>query len=164
MSDRGTADPVSVTESLDQKTVEYLPNEEAVRYVAQWRRQKPETGTPDAPPENEPIYRTLPIDDWAQIEAASTGATHIRTLIGDRLDGETDGITVGAASDGGEPRIAVHYTTWRGETGEETVPAASYEEILEATPITVTVTVTFQGQRHTQTIPVTVERTTGKRG
>lgn len=105
MPDRGTADPVSVTESLDfdDEDVEYLPSEEAVRYVAQWRRRKSGTGTPDAPPEKEPVYRTVPAEEWAEMWGPEIGADRVRRIVADRLDVATlasSSVDVGVRSDG----------------------------------------------------------------
>jgi len=103
---RGESTATVETESVEtDEDVTYIESENAVRYVAGWRRENfTQTGGED-PSEREPIYETKPFDEWAQRQclkaAGRAAADHVNSeldtdSVSSRLQNGVEGSDVAA--------------------------------------------------------------------
>lgn len=156
---RGESDAdLSVEAVEDDENVQFLEDEDAVRYVAGWRSVNREEIEEGEPPEREPVYETTEFDSWGRTQcvsaAAEAAAEHVRTELG------TDEVGGGIASGvPGEDLAAVVSTsttlTREGDVRYETDVA--FEALVAATPRTVEATYRLDGQEYGMSVPVYAE-------
>lgn len=147
---RGQSDAdveTSVTESDDDVT--YIAANDTVRYVARWRR------TGDGASLREPVYETVPFEQWTRTEnltaAARAAAAHADETLG------TDQVGYGIASDvdGRDTVALVSVKAVLDRDGELiTRPSVSFQELVAATPASVAVTYHLDGQTSQVDAPV----------
>jgi sirohydrochlorin ferrochelatase len=157
MPTRGRADPVSVEGEIDTPSgTEYLPEDHAVRYVAYLSARG------EDPPERESAYETLPFERWARTEAASFGKERVTDAVESELgENRRVGYAVGQHEEG--VAVVVEIGTMRDRDGTViSEPTIEYDRLCDLTPESVTATVRFAGQAHTETFPVVVSETEGQ--
>ncbi|PSQ46223.1 hypothetical protein BRD15_09710 [Halobacteriales archaeon SW_6_65_15] len=161
MADRGRADPVAVETTVERDEVEYLPEEDAVRYVAAWMHADHEAFVDGTNTEREPRYETTPFEQWAPTECARVGAERVLEVARDRLERGREEVRYGVSAEDGAETIHVEYSTVLGRDGTTvSEPTVDHDELVAATPASVTVTISFDGRTHTETIPVWVQHST----
>ncbi|WP_135828702.1 hypothetical protein [Halorussus halobius] len=144
---------VNATATVERDEVEYVPENDTVRYVAAYRST--DSGD-DSPPEREPVYETVPFDEWAETECASVAADRVNEVMADRLDGETDGVSAGVTKADGEMAVLVVHQTMSDREGDlVSEPTVSYERVKRVAPERVGVTVEFSGQTRSCVVSVT---------
>lgn len=147
---RGERDVTLETDVVeDDDAVEYVPAENAVRYVARRRHTNGEEIRDGEPPEREPVYETRPFDEWARTQcltaAAGASADHVEAELG--ADGVGGGITSGV--DGKEVAAFVSISTTLDRDGEAlSQPSIAFDELVAATPSTVHVTYRLADQAY----------------
>jgi hypothetical protein len=157
MADRGRADPVAVETAVERDEVEYLPEDDAVRYVAAWVHADHEAFVSGTNTEREPRYETTPFEQWAPTECAHAGAKRILEVARERLERGSDEVRYGVTTEDGTKVIHVEYSTVVGRDGTVTSePTVDHDELVAATPASVTATVSLGGRTHTETVPVWV--------
>lgn len=133
---------------------------EEVPYVKFLRHTNPEEIERGAVPEREPIWDTIPRSKWVRVESAHDAARNLN----DSLDRQFSSgqVVASVTSRNGDPyqkEISVKYTTVEHADGTVSSPAASFSQVENALPNTVS------GQagegRNAETvrgIPVTITR------
>ncbi|SFL04030.1 hypothetical protein SAMN04487950_2113 [Halogranum rubrum] len=144
---QGRADSLTVDETVvvDDPDLEYLPRKDAVRFPSLMNR------------DDVVAYDTTPFGRWSQLQCAEAGLDPVWTVVSERLGGNTDGLGRGAASS--FPGMVVelsHTTTVDSDGTVVSEPAVSFDEFLDITPASVTVTVALDRKTTTHTVPVNV--------
>ncbi|WP_049893565.1 hypothetical protein [Halogranum rubrum] len=144
---QGRADPLTVDETVvvDDPDLEYLPRKDAVRFPSLMSR------------DDVVAYDTTPFGRWSQLQCAEAGLDPVWTVVSERLGGNTDGLGRGAASS--FPGMVVELSHTTRVDSEGTVvsePVVPFDEFLDITPASVTVTVSLDGKEATHTVPVNV--------
>lgn len=154
---RGEDDPIE-TRAVEDEEVEYRPDEDAVRYVARRRHTNHEEVEDGEPPEREPVYETVPWEEWAATQcrsaAGSAAAEHANAALG--TDDVGGGITAGI--EGRDVAAFVSIQTvldWDGDVVHE--PDVGFEALVGATPRTVHATYVLDGQEYVLDAPVYAE-------
>ncbi|WP_435358422.1 hypothetical protein [Haloarchaeobius sp. DFWS5] len=129
----GAAEPISTTATVDRDSLDYLDDTDEIRYVARRRG-------------GEPVYESLPFDQWGDIETAHVGAS----AVSERLSAETPGLSTGVSTVERRKRLVVGYH------GDD---RAAFDRVVAQTPRAVTTTVSFAGREYSGTHPVVVART-----
>lgn len=125
----------------DDDEVEYLPGEEAVRYVKAWRSTERDDRSTDGLPEHEPVYTTVPADRWGRIQALSAAGEAAARHAADELD--ADGLSGGVTStiEGRDSTPIVTTSTLLDRSGDVVSrPSVTFEALVDATPGTAEVT------------------------
>ncbi|MFC4449941.1 hypothetical protein [Halorussus aquaticus] len=158
MTDRGRADPVSVEGEVERDAVEYLPENDAVRYVSAWVHSDHEAFVAGENTEREPRYATTPFDEWAPTECAHVGARHVLEVVRTRLERGSDDVSYTVGTENGSKVIYMTYSTTYGRNGSVfSEPSVDHDGLVEATPQSVTATISIDGRNHTETVPVIVK-------
>jgi len=154
---RPDGDPVSVERTITDPELDYLPEENAVRYPAYYRR----TGRgPDGQPTRTTIYETTPFADWGETECASVAADEVSAVADAAIDGDPR-LSVGITNREGEMAVTVQQTTTLNREGTVvSEPTTPFDRIVAVTPRSVDATVHLDGQTHATTVPVWVSETT----
>jgi hypothetical protein len=155
--DRGPLRPegesVAVERTISDPDLDYLPEQDAVRYPAYYKR----TGRgPDGQPTRTTLYETTPFEDWAATETASVAADEVSAVADERIDGEPT-LSVGITKR--EERMAVTAeltTTLNREGTVVSEPSTDFERVVAAVPRSVDTTIHFEGQTAERTVPVWV--------
>lgn len=143
---RATGEPVSVTRTITDDAIEYLPETDRVRYAR--------VSTPEGPDD----YETAPFERWASRRCASVGSDVVLPTIRDRVDTELTGIGKGVSSEYFGLAITVSATTTRNRDGEVvSEPSLSVDQLRAVTPRTIEATVRLSDREHTRGVPVFVE-------
>lgn len=161
MSDRGRADPISVTETVEPAAgTEYLPVDHDVRYVAYVQIDD------EDPPERESAYETISFEVWARGKCGGAANERVRAILREQLGAEnTPGTSWGRNREGDEDGIAVNVSldTMYDRDGELlSEPTVEYETVLEVAPRAVEATIRYAEQEHTETIPVWIRTSEGQ--
>lgn len=144
---QGRADPLTVDNPLvvDDADLEYLPEKNAVRFPSLMNQS------------GVVAYDTIPFGRWAQLKCAETGVDTVWNVVAGRLDGDPKEIGRGATSSFPGMVVELSHTTSVDDAGEVvSAPPVSFDELLDITPNSVTVTVALDGQKATHTVPVQV--------
>lgn len=153
---RGEHDPIDVRAVERDDEVEYLPETEAVRYVAAWRHANhDEVANGSAPPTREPVYETTSFEDWAATRCSSAAASAAADHANDALD--TDAVGGGIASavpDHALAAVLVVGTTLDREGNVVGESDVAFEALVDATPRTVTATYVLADREHERAVPV----------
>lgn len=158
MPDRGRADSVAVETAVERDEVEYLSEDDAVRYVAARVHADHEAFVAGTNTEREPRYETSPFEQWASTECARVGAKRVLEVVRGRLERGRDEVRYGVTKEDGEKAIHVEYSTVVGRDGTVTSePTVDHDELVAATPASITATISLDGRTHTETIPVWVQ-------
>ena len=101
---------------------------------------------------------THSFESWALGQCASAAVRRVDEVVEKRLGKEATGITVSAPRRSG---IVVGLRTHLSRGGDEiSEPNVDVDEVIPATPRSVTATVSFAGRDHRETFPVFVQRRT----
>lgn len=142
---RGEAEPVSVERTIRDEDFEYLPERDAVRYVAKYER-----GTP--------VYSTMSFERWGRIQSADVGAERVRAVLAESLD-DMEGVGTALTNRGEGLTITVGLNTTRDRDGEVIrEPSVGFERVVSLTPRTVDATVWLDDREHRESVDVWVER------
>ena len=154
---RPDGDPVAVERTITDPELDYLPEEDAVRYPAYYRR----TGRgPDGQPTRTTIFETTPFEDWGETECASVAADEVRAVVEPAVDGDPN-LSVGITNREGEMAVTVQQTTTLNRQGTVvSEPTTPFERVVAVTPRSVDATVHLEGQTHATTVPVWASETT----
>lgn len=133
----------------DEDNFEYFPQNRTYRYV------KARSG-------GEPVaYDTWSFEKWGRLTTATQGAMRAGTIAANRLGVEDVGS--GISSPPGDPQstdpsIVVQITKTLDRDGEVIEwPVATFSALKEASPRSVDVTLTLEGDTFSRTVPVYVE-------
>lgn len=169
---RGASDvEIEVREVEEDENVEYVEDDDAVRYVAAWRHvDRKEEGTAvedeqnetreDGPPERDPVFATTPFEHWGETRCLSAAGTAAAEHVNDELD--TDDVSGGiTATVEGEDRAAfVSVETTLNRDGEVVRESdVEFEELVAATPTTVEATYVLGDREYELAAPVYAEYT-----
>ncbi|GAA0229315.1 hypothetical protein ACFFQF_13145 [Haladaptatus pallidirubidus] len=153
---------ISVTESIEREEIEYLPENDSIRYVAAYRRGESgtEAGESNDPPESEPVYETIPFDDWAETGCASVGAKAVNSAMKRRL-GTADGLATGITHENGRRIISITHQTMLDRDGDVVSEShVKYERVKRVAPKQVRATISLDSKEHTSVVPIETEQTT----
>lgn len=166
--DRGRSDvSLDVHEVEDDGEVEYLADEHEVRYVAAHRypsreeaeeaRERGETVQP------EPRYDTTPADRWGKQRCRSAAAGAAAEHVREELDDENvhGGVTSGLTEDNEGVTVNTR-TTLDRECNVTYDSEVEYEELVAATPRTVTASYELGEFEHEMDVPVFARHTVEK--
>lgn len=154
---RPDGDPVAVERTITDPELDYLPEQDAVRYPAYYKR----TGRgPEGQPTRTTIYETTPFADWVVTESTSVGAEKVGSVARAALDGDSN-LSVGITKREDEMVIAARQTTTVNREGTVvSEPTTDFERVVAAVPRAVDVTIHFEGQTARRTVPVWVSEST----
>lgn len=166
--DRGQSDAeLDVHDVEDDENVEYLPEEHEVRYIAAHRypsrEEAEEAREQGETPEREPQYETTPADRWGKQSCRSAAAIAAAEHVQDELDTEeiSGGVTSGLTDDNEGVTVNTR-TTLDRECNVVHETDVDYEELVAATPRTVSASYEMDGFEYEMDVPVfarhTVER------
>lgn len=151
----GRGDPIELRAVEDDEDVEYLPGEEAVRYVAAWRSGDPGNRSEGDPPDREPVYETVPVERWARIQATSAAGSTAAERTGSRLGVDALGGGVTSRVEGRNSTPVVSSTTTKNRDGEVIDESpVSFSALVRATPASATVTYVVADRRFDHEMPV----------
>lgn len=154
---RGQSDADVETEGVeDDENVEYLPEEDAVRYVSAWRTTNPTEL--EEPPEREPVYDTVPFERWGKTNcvtaAARAAADHAAAELGVAELGS--GVSFGI--DGRDRAAFVSISTLYDREGDViSEPSVEFDALVAATPATVHATYRLEDQEYALEAPIYVQ-------
>lgn len=150
---RPEGEPVSVERTITDPDLEYLPDQDAVRYPAYYKR----TGRgPDGQPTRTTLYETTPFADWAATETASVAAEEVDAIADERIAGDPT-LSVGITNRDGEVAVTAQLTTVLNREGTVvSEPGTDFERVVAAVPRSVDTTIHFEGQTAGRTVPVWV--------
>lgn len=147
---------VEATTTVDRDGLEYVESNDTVRYVAGWQ-----TNHSGETPTRDPVYETVPFDEWVDAECASVAARRVGEAMGRRLDGNDDGVAVGVTAEDGERSVVVEHQTMLARDGDVvSEPAVSYERAKRVAPERAEVTLTFAGRTRECVVAVTTRKAT----
>lgn len=157
----GEAPARSVEAPVDRTGVKYLPDEDAIQYVAGWEHRDQKAFIRGKSTTRDPVYEMAPLDRWLQNESARIAMSHVDDLLADRLEGETEVSASVTSCDSDGPVVRVYLTELTLDPRGRVVRKASVEiqEVAEAAPASVTVKLTFTDQCFERSMPVTVVST-----
>lgn len=158
----GRGEPLTIQKVVDSDTVEYIESSDSVRFVARWRHvnhEAVENGS--EAPTREPVYETVPYEEWAPTECAHVGASAVFTAIEQRLDEQLTGIAVGVTTRDDEKVIVVHVETLLDRDGSVvSTPSADFDEVRGVAPSGVQATISLDSRNHSCNVSVLVSRAT----
>ncbi len=139
----------------DDANVDYLPADDAVRYVTGWRHTNPEEVEAGEKPEREPTYDTTPFDQWSERQcisaAAAAAADHVSDELG--IDGVGGGMT--STVSGADVAAYVSVETLLDRDGDVISAApVEFDALVAATPASVTATYRLDGRERELDAPV----------
>lgn len=141
---------------VEDDEVEYLSEDDAVRYVAARRRANQdavENGS--EPPTREPVYETTPFEEWAEIRCHSAAAQAAAEHANDELDTDEVGGGISSAVEGHDLVAAVAVRTVLDRDGEVVHGTdVEFQALVAATPATVTATYVLEGRERELSVPV----------
>ena len=147
---------VNATTTVEREEIEYVEENDTVRYVAAYGNPDETEGEDGSAPEREPIYETIPFGEWAEVECASVGSDRVWDAMVERLDGETEGISVSITREDGEPAILVGHQTRLNRDGDViSEPNVSYKHVKRVAPESAEVVLTLDGRTRSCVVPVT---------
>lgn len=166
--DRGQSDvELDVHDVEDDENVEYLPKEHEVRYVAAHRypsrEEAEEAREQGETPEREPQYDTTPADRWGKQRCRSAAVKAAAEHVQEELDTEniSGGVTSGLTKDNEGVTVNTR-TTLDRECDVVYDTDVDYEDLVAATPQTVSASYEMDGFEYEMDVPVfarhTVER------
>lgn len=157
---RGESDvALDVREVEVDEDVEYLADDDAVRYVAAWRHANHdavENGS--EAPTREPVYETTPFEDWAETRCVSAAAGAAAGHANDELDTDEVGGGITSAVQGHDLAAVVSVTTTLDREGDVVAGTdVDFEALVDAAPATVTATYVLEDREHELAAPVYAE-------
>lgn len=141
-----TTDPPGYSED---DNIEYFPENETVRFVFARNATGPVS------------FRTLPLEKFGAFRAAAVAIDPLRRTVADRLgtDDFESGITTPIGQEGGFEHVIILRVVVRIKDGRVVrITTARLEQVLEAAPGGVDVTLRFEGDVYRRTVPVYAER------
>lgn len=158
--DRGQSDvELDVHDVEDDEDVEYLPEENEVRYVAAHhyppREQAEEAREQGKTPEPEPRYDTTPADRWGKQRCRSAAAIAAAEHVQEELDAEniSGGVTSGLTDDNEGVTVNTR-TSLDRECNVVYDTDVEYEELVATTPRTVSASYEMDGFEYELDVPV----------
>lgn len=143
---RATGESVAVTREVDPVDSTYLPDSNRVEMTL---------GSGE-----HAVTDTVSFEVWAETEAALVAAEAAAAAARERLDGDaTLSAGIDADDDPGTVRsfVALDYRYDESET-LVAEPGVAFDEVVAATPESVSATVVFAGQEYADTVPIHVQR------
>lgn len=163
--DRGQSDvELDVHDVEDNEDVEYLPDEHEVRFVAAYRypsrEEAEEAREQGETPEREPQYDTTPADRWGKQRCRSAAATAAAEHLQEELDTEdiSGGVTSGPTDDNVGVTVNTR-TTLDRECDVVYDTDVDYEELVAATPRTVSASYEMDGFEYGMDVPIFARHT-----
>lgn len=162
---------IEIREVEDDEDVEYVEEDDAVRYVAAWRhvdREAEKTDVADeqnetredGPPERDPVFETTPFERWGETQCLSAAGTAAAEHVNDELDTDDVGGGITATVEGEDRAAFVSVETVLDRGGEVVhEPDVEFEELVAATPATVDVTYVLGEREYELAAPVYAEYT-----
>ena len=133
---------------------------EEIPYVKLLRHTNPKEVKKGAIPEREPIWDTISRPKWIRVEAAHDGAKKVNDMLNQKFSSSQ--IVAAVTSRNGDPyqkEISVKYTTIEHADGTVSSPPASFPEVENILPSTVSGQAgEGQDAEIIETIPVTITR------
>ena len=163
--ERGQSDvELDVHDVEDDEDVEYLPEEHEVRYVAAHhyppREEREEARKQGETPDPEPQYDTTPADRWGKQRCRSAAAVAAAEHVQEELDAEniSGGVTSGLTDDNEGVTVSTR-TTLDRECDVVYDTDVAYEELVSATPRTVSASYEMDGFEYEMGVPVFARHT-----
>lgn len=155
---RGQSDVDVETEAVeDDENVEYLPEEDAVRYVSAWRTTNL-TELEEEPPEREPVYDTVPFDRWGKTNCVTAAARAAADHAAAELGAEAIGSGVSFGIEGRDRAAFVSISTVLDREGDVvSEPSAEFDALVATTPATVHATYRLEDQEYALEAPIYVQ-------
>ncbi|AUV83508.1 hypothetical protein C2R22_19215 [Salinigranum rubrum] len=153
---RGDAD-LAVETSEDDETVEYLADEDVVRYVAGWVAPDASSRGQDGPRERVPRYETTPRERWVETQCLTAAARAAAEHVSAELEQSGETISGGMTADveGVERAAVVARETVLDRSGRVvSEPSAGFSALVEETPATVSVCYRLGGSVYERRVPV----------
>ncbi len=157
-----TGPPITVRRTVEREGVEYLPSEDAVRYVAYRAAENPD-GVESERDESgrAPVYETVDFETWAATESAHVAADAVRDVVESGISGHVDPLAVRVVDGGGGLYLAVSLVTVLDGSGSVVFESsADFEAVVAAAPNAVTATIELAGDAATNTFDVVVRAET----
>jgi len=145
---RGRGTPISVERTIQDPQVDYQEEQDTVRYVEAY------TGNGPTADEQEPVYETAPFTEWVTSKAASVGSGAVNDAIDTRANGSA-GATAGMTHRDGKQVIIVDRN--HQPNSQQDTDRPSFDELVDLTPKSATVTITLEGRTQTETFGVWVK-------
>jgi hypothetical protein len=163
---RGESDADVQTEVVeDDPDVEYLEDEDAVRYVARWSSSGAgaDEGAKTDSAGRKAVYETVPFDQWAGNELLAVAGAAAMAHVNEVLEGDDVGYGVG--SGGGDQQGSIAYVSMTtvlnregkvavGSDGERMDFDVAFDELVAATPATVTARYRLGGESVARDVPM----------
>lgn len=150
-------DAISVTFTSDDEGVEYLPDEDAVRYVARWVHANQDGVGNGSAPEREPEYDTVAFERWTTVESAHVAARRARDAVARRLGTRLRGVSFGVTTENDEKTVVAWRRVHLDRDGNVlTRPNVAFDRLVAVTPAEVRVALSFDGRSAARTVPVVV--------
>lgn len=157
-----TGPPITVRRTVEREDVEYLPSEEAVRYVA-YRVSENSAGVDTKRDDSgrSPVYETVDFARWAAAEGAHAGADAVRNVVESGVSGPLDPLAVSVVDGDGGLYLAVNLVTVLDRSGSVVFESsADFGAVVAAAPDAVTATIELAANAATNTFDVVVEEET----
>ena len=153
---RGQSDAKVTTEVVEtDENVEYIAENDTVRYVAAWKHTNHEEVQEGAEPERKPVYETTPFDSWARTEAYTAAAKAAAEHANTKLGGNEVGGGITSTIEGKDLAPIVSVQTVLDREGEVVSEASvSFEELVAVTPASVDVIYRLSDQAVQLTAPI----------
>lgn len=152
---RGRSEPIETRTVESGDEVEYVDGEDAVRYVAARRHTNGEEIEDGEPPEREPVYETVPFEEWAETQGRSAAARAAAEHANAALD--TDEVGGGITSTVESEDVAAYVSVGAvlDRSGDVVHrPEVAFEALVAATPRTVHATYVLEGHEYDVDAPV----------
>ncbi|ELZ79478.1 hypothetical protein KU306_02985 [Haloferax larsenii] len=151
----GPAD-ISTRTVEDDENVSYLPQEDAVRYIAGWQRTNDEEAEHRETSKREPVYETTPFERWGETQCLSAGAQAAATYVQESLSHD-DTVRAGVMNIGkDEDRVAFVAVRAVLDRNGDVIsnPTIDFPTFVTMTPRSVDVTYALGEQEFEHTVPV----------
>lgn len=153
---RGESDAAVGTETVeDDPDVEYLPDENAVRFVARWSSSGVD---PDAKTDSagrRAVYETVPFDRWAETQLLHAAGAVAATHANEELDTDAVGHGVTSRIEGMERAAFVAVSTVLDREGNVAFDTGvEFDALVAATPATVTARYRLADQSVERDVPM----------
>jgi len=150
-----------VNRTVTDENLTYLPERDAVRYVEMWRHSNHDAVENGSRPEREPVYGTMPFEDWGAIECSSVTADGVWAVIEARTDSPLDGVTVGSGVSDDRRRVTVTRQTTVDRDGSVVgTPTISRDRLDAVVPDEAAVTVSLANRSYSCRLPIRTRNTT----
>lgn len=152
----GSAFEIEVEEVEDEdRDVEYLEADDAVRYVAGWRHANHEAFVRGESLERKPFYETTPFERWGETRCIRTAATAAADHANDLLCTDEVSSAITALVPGEDRAAIVSISTTLDRTGVLVhEPSVEFDALVAATPASVDVSYRLADRKYQMAVPV----------